>query len=82
MVSEPLLSGWLNMSREEGERTGSLRSNRDREWLIFAFVKVVDSRGTAFSYSQHKYMKLLANSKTEHIVVRYVSCCSEVRELL
>ena len=22
------------MSREEGERTGSLRSNRDREWLI------------------------------------------------
>ena len=41
MVSEPLLSGWLNMSREEGERTGSLRSNRDREWLIFA---VVDSR--------------------------------------
>ena len=34
MVSEPLLSGWLNMSREEGERTGSLRSNRDREWLI------------------------------------------------
>ena len=45
MVSEPLLSGWLNMSREEGERTGSLRSNRDREWLILPGRGIAESEG-------------------------------------
>ena len=34
MVSDPLLSGWLNKRREDGESTGSLRSRREREWLI------------------------------------------------